>query len=112
MKKLPPILNVYILIFVNFKYDESANYIEHVWFDSEILIAANDSGEISVIRNGEFHEKIVNPFIIKGEEPKDDDSLPAISALCAFRKGFITGSPNGELAIWVKTSKEYTKEDE
>ncbi len=56
--------------------------------------------------NGEVREKIPNVFLLPGEEPKSDDSLPGVSALCAFPKGMIFGSPYGHMAVWIKSESD------
>mmetsp|Transcript_26004 Transcript_26004/g.85576 ORF Transcript_26004/g.85576 Transcript_26004/m.85576 type:complete len:1192 (-) Transcript_26004:44-3619(-) len=72
---------------------EAQNYLCHSWVSEERLVVGTDTGDLLVVEGGEL-----KGFIARS--PADSNSIESI---VGFSKGIVTGSDDGNLAIYDKT---------
>ena len=77
--------------------DQGANYTDHVWTDSDTLVAVTSGGEACIVKDGSTIQCITGLF----GQTETEDTMGA-ACLTFFSKGFLVGSDRGIIALWEK----------
>ncbi|XP_064003867.1 cilia- and flagella-associated protein 57 isoform X2 [Pogoniulus pusillus] len=120
---------------VNLEKREPQNYLCHVWLSEEELICGTDTGKLILFETGELRWETsleyktpprdaedatikacesssdVSSELVSEDPNPQQDSLPRISAIAAYSKGFACASSPGVVLLFEKTKeKEVYKE--
>ncbi|NXW55507.1 CFA57 protein, partial [Eurystomus gularis] len=123
---------------VNLQKGEPQNYLCHAWLSEEEVVCGTDTGKLILFETGELHWETSVEYKKPPRELEDDtttekhesssdvsyelayeedglqqDSLPQISALVAYSRGFACSSSPGVVLLFEKTKeKEVYKESQ
>ncbi|NWX19701.1 CFA57 protein, partial [Aegotheles bennettii] len=123
---------------VNLEKGEPQNYLCHAWLSEEEVICGTDTGKLTLFKTGQLHWETSVEYKKPPSEPEEDattkeyesssdvfyrlasepngsqqDSLPQISAVAAYSKGFACSSSPGVVLLFEKTKeKEVYKESQ
>ena len=81
------------------KLPKNRNFTEHAWSEKTKILLGTDRGEVFLIAPVGNKYEVKREFLNAFNEPTSDI---AITAICAFSRGFILGSDNGKFTLWVK----------
>lgn len=122
---------------INLQKGEPQNYLCHAWLSEEEIICGTATGKLFLFESGELlwqrdveyrkppkeleegtrAKDYVSSSDVSGEPTSEDsgslqDSLPQISAVAAYSKGFACSSSPGVVLLFEKTNKEVYKESQ
>uniref|UniRef100_A0A8C3K055 Cilia and flagella associated protein 57 n=1 Tax=Calidris pygmaea TaxID=425635 RepID=A0A8C3K055_9CHAR len=103
----------------NLQKGEPQNYLCHAWLSKEEIICGTDTGKVILFETGELQWETTVEYKKSPRELEEDDngsqqdSLPQISAVAAYSKGFACSCSPGVVLLFEKTKeKEVYKESQ
>uniref|UniRef100_A0A3Q4HXN8 Cilia and flagella associated protein 57 n=1 Tax=Neolamprologus brichardi TaxID=32507 RepID=A0A3Q4HXN8_NEOBR len=84
---------------------ESINFLCHTWMSEHRVIAGTDTGRLLVFESGDLRREISMTCKIKDANVNEGPSVPSITAILSYSKGFACSRGPGTVFLFVQTDE-------